>query len=297
MIFTLFLCSLTIAQNTQSPQQIRQEMARIRQTTNWDDPVAAKKANEQIKELAKKLTAANSQPGSSQGRQQQNGQTGSKDGQKMSELSQEMANQKVDIYSQIWKAAAGGKGADILLAEPIREEIVAEYEKEDKREPISFVSEELETLVIDMSVKGIQALIDVMPIYKSIKTLVIVSSDSPAPVDIRAILKNAENYPLNELYIVNFGIFVASLPQEISHFSNLTTLCISNNHFASVPSEIGSLHQLKKLYISKNPLNTTFPVINNLQNIEELGIAQTKVQESEINQIKSMYPSCKIITE
>lgn len=45
-----------VAQNPQSQEQIRKEMARIRQTTNWDDPAAAKKANEEIKKLAQQLS-------------------------------------------------------------------------------------------------------------------------------------------------------------------------------------------------------------------------------------------------
>lgn len=55
-LLIIFLCSL--AWNISAQQNaasIKQQMARIRQSTNWEDPAAAKKANEQIKELAKKL--------------------------------------------------------------------------------------------------------------------------------------------------------------------------------------------------------------------------------------------------
>jgi len=54
--FVLCVSVLANAQNTQSTEQIRQQMAKIRQTTNWDDPAAAKKANEEIKKLAGQLT-------------------------------------------------------------------------------------------------------------------------------------------------------------------------------------------------------------------------------------------------
>jgi hypothetical protein len=64
MVLMLCLSALVAAQNTQSPDQIRQRMAEIRRTTNWDDPAAAKKANEQIRDLAKQLMAgANMQSG------------------------------------------------------------------------------------------------------------------------------------------------------------------------------------------------------------------------------------------
>ena len=51
----LFFMLPVLAQNKLSADQIRQQMAKIRQTTNWNDPAAAKKANEEIKKLAGQL--------------------------------------------------------------------------------------------------------------------------------------------------------------------------------------------------------------------------------------------------
>jgi len=308
MVLMLCLSALVAAQNTQSPDQIRQRMAEIRRTTNWDDPAAAKKANEQIRDLAKQLMAgANMQagpgaPGSpgagaGSGTGNQPGQTPSDDAEDMAEINQEMAQQRIDLFSQIWKAAAGGEGADILLAEPLREAIVNEYKEEDNRQPIPFIAEELDVLVIDISMRGIQAVIDIMPIYKSIKRLVITNSQTPLPVDLPAILKNAADYPLDELYIVNLGIYVSKLPQEVSQFKNLKTLGIFNNSLTSLPEVIENLPGLKKLYADNNPLRSAFPVMNSLKNLEELGLINTEVPESEITTIENMYPSCKVITK
>ena len=307
IVLMLCLSALVVAQNTQSPDQIRQRMAEIRRTTNWDDPAAAKKANEQIRDLAKQLMAgANMQAGpgapaspgagAGSGTGNQPGQTPSDDAEDMAAISQDMAQQKMDIFTQIWEAAAGGEGADILLAEPLREEIVEEYRQEDSKEPISWIAEELEVLVIDVSMRGIQAVIDIMPLYKSIKTLVITSSQSPLPVDLPAILKNAADYPLKELYIVNLGIYVTRLPKEVTQFRGLNTLGIFNNRLTILPAEIESLPGLKKLYADNNPLSSAFPVLNTLRNLEELGLVNTDVPESEIILIENMYPSCKVIT-
>jgi len=52
--------NFAVSQSTQSTDQIRQQMAKIRQTTNWDDPVAAKKANEEIKKLSQQLSGGKS---------------------------------------------------------------------------------------------------------------------------------------------------------------------------------------------------------------------------------------------
>lgn len=293
---------MTYGQTNQTPEQIRQRMAEIRRTTNWDDPAAAKKANEDIRELAKQLMSGGNQQmgtgtgtGSGSGSGNQGGQDSSDDGEEMAEISQDMAQQKMDIFSQIWKAAAGGEGADILLAEPLREEIANEYKEEDSPQSIPFVAEDLEVLVIDVSMKGIQAIIDNMPLYKSIKTLVITNSTSPVPADLSTILKNAADYPLKELYIVNLGVYVTTLPKEITQFRNLVTLGIFSNWISTLPDNIASLIKLKKLYADNNPLTTTFPVMNGLPQLEELGLINTKVPESEISRIQEMYPSCKVI--
>lgn len=300
VVFIFCVSALAAAQNTQSPDQIRAEMAKIRQTTNWDDPSAAKKANEEIRELAKQLMSGGTQQvgaGAGSGSGNQGGQDGSNDGEELAEISQEMAQQKADIFGQIWKAAAGGEGADILLAEPLREEIVNEYKEEDTPQSIPFVAEELEVLVIDMSMRGIQAIIEIMPLYKSIKTLIITSSQSPLPVDLQAILKNAADYPLMELYIVNLGIYVTKLPKEVAQFRSLNTLGIFNNRLTQLPVEIEGLNNLKKLYADNNPLKTAFPVLNNLRNLKELGLINTEVPASEITLIENMYPACKVITK
>lgn len=301
VLLVLFFClsALASAQTGQSPDQIRAQMAEIRRTTNWDDPAAAEKANAEIRKLAKQLMISGkpqSGSGSGAGAGNKQGQNSSDDAEALAEINEEMAQQKIDIFSQIWKAAAGGEGADILLAEPLRKEIVKEYKEEDNPQAIPFVAEELEVLVIDMSMKGVQAIIDMMPLYKSIKTLVITSSQSPLPVDLPAILKNAADYPLKELYIVNLGIYVTNLPTEVEQFRNLSTLGIFNNRMTSLPDEIGSLHNLKRLYADNNPLKTTFPVLNTLRNLEEFGLINTEVPESEIAMIEKMYPACKVIT-
>jgi Leucine-rich repeat (LRR) protein len=292
---------LVSAQTTQTPEQIRQRMAGIRRTTNWDDPAAAKKANEEIRDLAKVLMSGSNprgnEPGAggSSGTGNQKGSADSNDAKELAKINQAMADQKMNVYSQIWKAAAGGEGADILLAEPLREEIVKEYEEEDSREPVPFIAEELEVLVIDVSMRGVQAIIDVMPVYKSVRTLIVTNTGSPVPVNLAEILKNAINYPLTELYIVNLGFFVTTLPREVSQFRNLGTLGIFNNRISTLPAVIGNLRSLKRLYADNNPLETTLPVLNDLVDLQELGLINTKVPESEISGIRNLYPSCKII--
>jgi hypothetical protein len=57
-----FLIGNLLAQNTNNAAAIRQQMAQIRKSTNWDDPTAAKKANAQIQELSKKMMMTGPDP-------------------------------------------------------------------------------------------------------------------------------------------------------------------------------------------------------------------------------------------
>lgn len=299
LILTLFFWSVSSAQTTQSPEQIRQEMARIRQTTNWDDPAAAKKANEQIKELAKKLMSGNNAMGGGGGQQQQQGgDTGSKDGQKMSELNQEMINQKMDVYNQIWKAAAGGKGADILLAEPLREEIKQEFQNEEAGNGGNdLTNEETTTLYLDMSSKTIKLIIDQMENYKSINTLIITGGKNGAPVNLNDLFSKAKKYPLEVLYIINFKQYVKSIPESILNFKKLTELGLFNNSIEKLPVSVSSLTSLKNLYVDINPISTLTSGINTLTSLDTLGVAKTNIGVAELDKIKKSLPNCIILEE
>ncbi|QQS52162.1 MAG: hypothetical protein IPM71_05360 [Bacteroidota bacterium] len=284
--------------NNPSKEEIRQKMAKIRQTTNWDDPVAAKKANEEIKELAAQLMAANNSQANPQNNSGQEEGTDNKDAQKLNELNQEMVDQKMDVYAQIWKAAAGGKGADILLAEPLREEIVEEYKADDdKTVKNAAYLEQMTTLVIDLSMPGVQAVIDQMPNFLGIKVLVITAGEHPVPVNISAILKNASGYPLETLYIINFGVFVRDIPPEVTGFKRLSVLGLFNNNISALPVDLANLKTLKELYIDVNPLSTVFPCAESFSSIEKLGIAKTNIPDSEITTLENKFPGCQILTE
>lgn len=59
--FVLFIFSQAlIAQNQTGAEAIRKQMAKIRQSTDWNDPAAAKKANEEIKKMAQQLSGGKS---------------------------------------------------------------------------------------------------------------------------------------------------------------------------------------------------------------------------------------------
>lgn len=287
----IFLCLLfnnnLFAQQDLTPQQIKDLMSQIREDTDWSDPVAAKKANDEIKKLSKQLmmSGKNQNP------------TNETDLLKL-EQEKEGLEYKMKLWNQIQESAKLGENADILLGKPIREEIIEEFKNDESpiiKNPEYF--EEMTLLVIDMSLKTVQRTIDQMDKYKSIKILVITGGKFGTAVNLDDLLKRAKNYPLEELHIINFGIFVNSIPKQVKQYKNLKLLSILNNNVSSLPTEIGSLASLKTLFVDINPISTLLPTVGKLKKLEKLGVGKTGVAESEIAQIKQLLPNCEVLLQ
>jgi hypothetical protein len=288
--FTLLILLFVFACNASAQQDaasIKKKMAQIRSTTNWEDAAAAKKANEQIKELSKQLMMT----GNPQGEQPKNQ---SKD--EAEQAKKDATDDKMDSWGQVMKSAAGGKGADVFLAEPVREQIKDEYRQEESnRIKGKEVLEAMTFLCIDMSSPTVQLVIDQMENYKSIQTLVITGGKNGSAVDLESLIAKAKNYPLQHLYIINFKSSVTKVPTAISNFHDLTFLALYNNKIPRLPPELNSLVALKKLYVDMNPIANLTPAINTLNNLDTLGIAKTQVTEAELNKIKQQLPKCIIL--
>jgi len=283
-LICFFAC---FASAQQDPASIKKKMAQIRSSTNWEDAAAAKKANEQIKELSKQLMM-----------------TGNPQGELPKNLSKDEAEQakkdavddKMNNWGQIMKSAEGGKSADVFLAEPVREQIKDEYKQEESNKiKGKAVLEEMTFLCINMSSPTVQLLIDQMENYKSIRILVITCEKSGTAVDLEALIAKAKNYPLQQLYIINFKNSVTKVPKSISNFHDLNLLALYNNKISQLPPELNSLVALKKLYVDMNPVSALTPAINKLNNLDTLGIVKTLITDAEVNRIKQQLPNCKIL--
>lgn len=304
LISILLISNVLFSQNANQARvtQIRQQMAKIRQSTNWDNPAEAKAANEQIKVLMKQLTEANAAAqgnrGAPRGQNQAGSESDNSDAGKMNELQAEMAKQKIDVYTQIWEAGSAGKSAPVLLAKPLREEIVREFKDDESPKASSpdYLNDK-DLLIIDMSLPHAQLLIDQMENYKSIKTLVVTGGKNGAMVNLNDILTKAAGYPLESLYIINFKGFVKTIPQKINNFGQLKLLALFNNQIEKLPPAVGMLSSLKILYLDINPLQTIEPVINSLTQLDTLGVAKTKISAEEIKRIGQLHANCKILEQ
>lgn len=303
---SLFLClCMNLGQpvyaqsaNQQQITALRQQMAKIRQTTNWNNAAEAKKANEQIKALMKKLMELNSAASAGTGSSSEGGEPENKDAQKINELQMAMAQQRADVYNQIWEAGSAGKSAPVLLAQPIREEIIREFKEDESQQAANAeYLQEKKILVLDLSMPGVDLVIGQMEHYQSIQTLVITGGKNGAVVDLNDILAKAAGYPLRELLIINFKLFVRAIPDKLSAFDQLEVLALYNNHLEQLPESINSLTHLSKLYLDMNPLQSLNPLFRNSVHPDTIGLAKTSIPVAEQNRYKQLNPQCQLLTE
>ena len=202
------------------------------------------------------------------------------------------------MWEKVGDAATQGKGAKLDLAEPVRKKVAQEYEEDrDKSIKNPAFYREVTVLVIDLSRKESQALIEVMDKFTGIKTLIITGGMYGAPVNLPHILDKAKKMPLTELCIFNFRGFLTALPESIGTFSGLTRLSVFNNNIKKLPSSVGKMRQLKILHIDMNPIASLLPTVEGLVLLEELGVGKTDISAGEQQQLARLLPNCRIVTQ
>lgn len=201
------------------------------------------------------------------------------------------------LWGQIMKSAAGGKEADILLAESVREDIVEAYKGEEDNSINPAIINESNILILDLSLQTTQIIISQMELFKSINTLIIIGLENKVSVSLAGILEKAKNYPLSELYMIGFQLNLTSVPDNITMFSKLKTLGLYCNQISSLPPKLDKLTELKALHLDYNPIKTILPVANFIKKLEILSINKTEIPTSEVTTLKEILPDCKIQTE
>ena len=290
LLFCFFCFGYGFTQN-QTAEQLKKKMALIRQTTKWDDADAAKKANDEIKNLSKQLMMINNPS-------PQPGQAGGQQTPKTGMINEEDADYRQKLMDKMMKGVQKGNNADILLAEPLREKIKEDYKEDESPKNIRHeYLDAMTVLVIDMSLPTVQRTIDQMGKYNSVKTLVITGGKIGAPVNLPDLISRASHFPLISLYIINFRNFVTTIPTQINQFKDLSTLALFNNKISHLPEMSQISSSIDSLYVDANPVSTLFPAIGSMSKLKKLGLVKTSVSEPEINKIKQLLPKCQIITK
>lgn len=285
---------MLFAQNPDA-EAIKKKMTSIRQSTDWKNKEDAAKANQEISKLAKQLmmlNTSNSQTSSNPMSTPENGSNKPLPG----EVSKENVDFKMALWDEIWKSAKQGHDAKLDLAKPLRDSIVAAYKEDDSptiKCPEWFVRKNV--LYLDMSMPGIDAVIDQMHLYQSIEILIITGGEYGVPVDLDDLLSRASNYPLKSLYIINFGNYVNYLPSSIEKFLNITEIGLFNNAINEFPEGLIALHKLKALYLDKNPVYTLMPDIGSFPGLKVLGLKETSITDEEMLAISNLIPDCEIL--
>lgn len=290
LLFLLIIilgCGVYAQKQQKSAEQLKKEMAEIRRNTDWSNQAEADSAQVKIEALSKQLMMIRKM-------EQQQASGAKVDTAKI----KEDVDYKMKLWSQMMKITGQGEKGKWDLAKPFREEIVEEY-KEDDNPAIKNPEwrDSMPDLTINMSMPYVQVIIDQMPVFRGIKRLIIICEKEGTPVDLDLILRNAADYPLTELYILNFGSTVNSLPSVVGNFKSLTILSLFNNSLKELPSEVSGLSELNVLYVDMNPIEHLLSVVSPLKKLEKLGVAKTEITESEIGMIQNALPKCNILTQ
>lgn len=290
ILFIMLIIGLFVtAQTTKTAAELKKEMGKIMHETDWSNKAAADSANAKIAVLSKEMMMIGARQ-----QAQQNGENSEQAEEKL----KENVEYKMQLWNKMWQIAAQGDPTKFDLAQPLRDEIVEEY-KEDENPTIKnpVWRDSMPDLTINMSQPQVQLIIDQMPVFRGIKRLIITCEKPGVPVNLNQILKNAENYPLTELYILNFGSSVNYLPAQVANFHALITLNLFNNNLSEIPESISALKSLKTLYLDINPLSQIYPVVKSLGNLKKLGLAKTRISDAEMEQIQQALPECKILIQ
>jgi|JI6StandDraft_1071083.scaffolds.fasta_scaffold72010_2 mRNA-degrading endonuclease HigB of HigAB toxin-antitoxin module len=282
-VFSLLIVAGLFAQNTaDTPEELKKKISAIRKNTNWENPEEAKRTNDSIKILSKKLSKIY---------QQQNAPADETEEEKTTR--EENLDYKEKLLGQIFESISNGEGADILLGEPVRKEIAAIYKEQEEQKKNPAYYEEMNFLCLDMSSPEVQKIIDVMQNFRSIKTMIITGGKFSKPADLTAIFSKAANYPLEQLYIINFKQQLKTVPSEVLNYKNLSYLSLVNNSIAKIPS-FNSLQHLNTLFVDVNPVSTIISSISSLKQLEKLGIGKTTISATEKASLKQLLPNCQI---
>lgn len=84
------------------------------------------------------------------------------------------------------------------------------------------------------------------------------------------------------------------LPSCIAHLHNLKMLFVDNNKLIALPEEMGQLEKLTNLYLGNNQLEKLPYSIKKLVNLKILDIKNNLLNNEQINQIKTWFPTCEI---
>lgn len=284
LLFLVFFSAVMLIAQNPDAEAIKKKMTTIRQTTNWKNKEEAAKANAEINKLAKELMMTKSVT------RDQVGEEGPPPGYML----EEDIDFKLKLWNQLWGSFRRDDNV-VDMGKTLRDDIVEDYnEDSDHSVKCPEIFDNASILVINMSMKGVDAVIQQMPSFRNITTLVIIC-EKPEGVDLEMIFANAADYPLEKLCIYNFGSFVTSLPESLSQFKNLKELSLMGNNIYALPNSTSELSSLENLFIDLNPVYSVREQIAGCAKLSKLGLKETNVSEEEIALIAGMLPNCEIL--
>lgn len=296
ILFGLLIQGALFAQDAspKSTEEILAEIERIVTQTNWTNQAEADKASQEIKRLTAMIGQSNDDETKTQ-------DSGSSDENSESSLDEENSLNADKLYKMALNAA-GQAGpddidVDIDMAEPVREEIKKEYEEETKDQITLELRNQPDRLVIDFHQKEAPQMVSKLKTFQAITYLVFINGPHGDHFSTKQLIDAASHLPVENLGFFGFNRPDGDIPDALLTFSNLKVLFWIGNNTTTIPSLASNLPNLQELYLDENPLTQITGSVKGLKHLKKIGIAKTNLSQTEINQLRTSFPNCDILTQ
>lgn len=148
---------------------------------------------------------------------------------------------------------------------------------------------------INLNSNHIQALPEGFENLNDLTFLIICNLPKGSSFDFNGAINVLAKMPnIEEIYFMNNGKGLTSIPASIGEMHNLKRLSFFRNALTSLPEELGNLDSLKELSLELNQLAKLPSSMTKLKNLEKLQLDKNPISDAELNSLREALPKCKI---
>lgn len=297
LLLMVILCHNSVAQIKpgMSNSEIVDQINHIVSTTNWTNEAEAAAASRKIEELSKLLGPSPDQhdtlpdtnlPADSlQPADQPPGMN-----------PEELFRRVLDAYDQ---NADDATNLSVDLAKPVRDEIILEYEEEQKATHTMTPGDWPKLLIIDFNEVSSEKTLASLPEAKQVEDLVILYGPYANKYTLNQILKVTSAIPLKMLVMSGFKDHPDNTPGNLTlsppPMPALEMLYWIDNGSSTWPPLIRITPLIKEVYLMQYTSSALINTVKGLKNLETLGYSGQPLSSSQINEIKTLLPHCNLL--
>lgn len=300
VLFTCLLwVILPVAMAQENPEltntQIVEQINKIVQNTNWTNEAEAAAASARLEQLSKLL-----------GQSPENDPLPSEGGTPRDSLKPPEGMENTDpatLYKMAldaYDAQAGDeKNLSIDLGAPVREEIIGEYEEEQKDSYVMTPADLPQLVVVDFAEESSVSELMALKNASHVKDLVFLYGRYADALPMEQLLNAASALPLKTLVVSGFAAARPNTEQANSLtfplFPSLEVLYWINNGGREINPLLPSMPGVREVYWGNYPGAALEKTLGGLKKLEILGYSGTQLTPQQHQYLKTQFPTCKLL--